>query len=112
MRFIPVWLMLWVSSLGLGLLGCRKQPVANAAPSDKKTTVIRIDGPVPKFKPLIIIDNVKQPSRKKINIDPNDIVSLDVPKLNRAQAIQLYGRRARDGVVIIKTKKLDKMNGH
>ena len=107
MRSTIVGIILWASSLGFILGGCRKQPV-HAVPSTPKAAVIRLDGPTPEFKPLIIIDNVKQPRHKKVNLDPADVVSVEAFTPSRHNVIQLYGRRARDGVIVIKTKKLNR----
>ncbi len=55
-------------------------------------------------QPLFIIDG-KEVSKKKLNdsLDPNDIESVNV--LKGAAAIKLYGKKGKNGVIVITTKK-------
>ncbi|MBC8756567.1 TonB-dependent receptor plug domain-containing protein [Kordia sp. YSTF-M3] len=54
-------------------------------------------------KPLIIIDGKQVKQSKMNNLDPNKIESVSV--LKGKSAIEKYGDKGKDGVIIIKTKK-------
>ncbi|MFD2284761.1 TonB family protein [Pedobacter petrophilus] len=57
------------------------------------------------FNGLLIIDGVKAVDNKALNtINPNDIESINVLKNNTA--INLYGLKAKDGVLLVTTKKV------
>jgi len=58
-------------------------------------------------QPLILLDFETVESKDELNsIDPNTIESIEVIKDSEA-AIQMYGERAKDGVVIIRTKEYE-----
>lgn len=56
-----------------------------------------------KNKPLIIIDGQRIPYEKFNQIDSKTIESMEVVK--NEKAIELYGEDAKNGVIIIKSKK-------
>lgn len=56
-----------------------------------------------KNKPLIILDGQRIPYEKFNQIDPKTIESMEVVK--NEKAIELYGEEAKNGVIIIKSKK-------
>lgn len=56
-----------------------------------------------KNKPLIIIDGQRIPYENFNQIDPKTIESMEVVK--NEKAIELYGEDAKNGLIIIKTKK-------
>jgi TonB-dependent SusC/RagA subfamily outer membrane receptor len=65
-------------------------------------TIIHLHNPNAK-QPLYIIDGVPAPDSSLASLNPNDITSIQVLKDQSAMAI--YGDKARNGVVLISTKK-------
>jgi TonB-dependent SusC/RagA subfamily outer membrane receptor len=53
--------------------------------------------------PLFIIDGSPAPGNSLASLNPNDIASIQVLKAQAGMAV--YGDKARDGVVLITTKK-------
>ena len=54
-------------------------------------------------KPLMIVDGKEMTEGSMEDIDPEDIATIDVLKGDKA--VEKYGEKAKNGVVIIKTKK-------
>ncbi|WP_200979043.1 M56 family metallopeptidase [Echinicola sp. 20G] len=54
-------------------------------------------------KPLYVVDGVIQADQEIKKIDPKNIASIEVIK--NGDAINLYGKKAKDGVILITTKK-------
>ncbi len=71
--------------------------------NDSPTISIRGIGSV--SEPLIIIDGEPQGNIKIEDIDPEDIERIDV--LKDESSIESYGEKAKNGVIIITTKKSD-----
>jgi TonB family protein len=67
------------------------------------TIVFHTDKPA--GEPLLIVDREEITKKQFEALDPNDIKSIDV--LKDASATAAYGPRARDGVILVKTKKAD-----
>ncbi|MEQ9217533.1 MAG: hypothetical protein RLO17_05790 [Cyclobacteriaceae bacterium] len=71
---------------------------------NKSTEQTPID---PDAKPLILLDSEEVTSKEQLDaVDPNEIESIEVIKDFEA-AIQLYGEKAKNGVVLIKTKEYE-----
>jgi TonB-dependent SusC/RagA subfamily outer membrane receptor len=66
---------------------------------DGKAVFISDDG----GKPLLILDGVEKPDMKLENIDTDEIEKIEVLKGDRAT--EKYGSKAKDGVIMITTKK-------
>ena len=73
-----------------------------ASNTEPVTIRIRCNATNPNTKPLIIIDGIAAETRDLRNIDPNDIENITI--LKDLTATALYGYRAGNGVIIIKTK--------
>ncbi|NCD70304.1 M56 family metallopeptidase [Mucilaginibacter agri] len=58
----------------------------------------------PLLKPLYLLDGKEMPAFELSSIKPNDIQSINVIK--NESAVRLYGAKARNGVIMITTKKL------
>ena len=54
-------------------------------------------------QPLMIIDGIEKPNMKMDDVDTDDIEKIEVFKGEKA--VEKYGDKAKDGVVIITTKK-------
>ena len=65
-------------------------------------TIVHLHNPDAK-DPLYIIDGVPAPDNSLKDLNPNDIASIQV--LKNQSAVPVYGDKARDGVVLITTKK-------
>jgi TonB-dependent SusC/RagA subfamily outer membrane receptor len=66
---------------------------------EKNNILISTNG---KKKPLFIIDG-KESTKKDLDLDPNNIESVNV--LKGKAATKLYGKKGKDGVIVITTKK-------
>ena len=66
---------------------------------DEKTIFINGHGE----KPLVIVDGVEKPGMNMDDIDPEDVEKIEVLKGDKA--IEKYGQKAKDGVVLITTRK-------
>ena len=70
-------------------------------------SIVRIDDTVaPPLKPLMLIDSIEVADSKQLNSD--DIQSITVPHMPQADLIRTYGSKAKDGVILITTKKMKK----
>jgi TonB-dependent SusC/RagA subfamily outer membrane receptor len=65
---------------------------------------IRIKGSVDKHTPLFIVDGKKITNKEIEELDPNNIKSISV--LKDDSAISLYGKEAKNGVVLITSKNI------
>ncbi len=76
--------------------------VAGLSVMDQKQLLIRGSGTLQGKKPLVIVDGV--PFEGDINsLNPDDIENMDL--LKAADATAIYGARAADGAILIKTRK-------
>lgn len=75
----------------------------NITPVDKNQSICLCCNKEVKNKPLIIIDGQRIPYENFRQIDPETIESMEVVK--NEKAIELYGEEAKNGVIIIKSKK-------
>ena len=73
----------------------------NKAPKDTSYTLV-LKGPNANYNLLYILDGKEIASLN--NINPNDIESISVLKNDRTNLVGLYGPKAENGVVLIKTK--------
>jgi TonB-dependent SusC/RagA subfamily outer membrane receptor len=65
-------------------------------------TIVHLHNPNAK-DPLYIVDGAPAPNNSLASLNPNDIASIQV--LKDRTAVPIYGDKARDGVVLITTKK-------
>lgn len=101
MKVRSVIFIVLISIISLCLGSCQKEGVIS---STSKPLVIRLDGPVPRFKPpLYIVDNVKVTDIKQIN--PDSIVSINVVNMPQVDLIRTYGAKTKNGVVLVTTNK-------
>lgn len=75
----------------------------NITPVEKNQSICLCCNKEVKNKPLIIIDGQRIPYENFRQIDPETIESMEVVK--NEKAIELYGEEAKNGVIIIKSKK-------
>jgi len=77
----------------------------DASPGGNVSILIRGTGSLAQYgnSPLYVVDDYPLETGGINNINPNDIASIDI--LKDASATAIYGIRAANGVVIIKTKK-------
>ncbi|HEU4456801.1 MAG TPA: TonB-dependent receptor plug domain-containing protein [Longimicrobium sp.] len=54
-------------------------------------------------RPLVIVDGRVLPEDRLRDIDPDQIESIEI--LRAQQAVPIYGHRAADGVILIRTKR-------
>lgn len=83
--------------------GTENFPGVKMLPSSKETNFCLCCNKDAKIKPLIIL-NGKEISKDEFeNVDSQKIKSIEV--LKETKAIELYGEKAKNGVIIIKAKK-------
>ncbi len=76
---------------------------SNITPVEKNQSICLCCNKEVKNKPMIIIDGHRIPYENFSEIDPETIESMEVVK--NEKATELYGGDAKNGVIIIKTKK-------
>jgi hypothetical protein len=69
--------------------------------NDKGLNIITSNG----NKPLILVDDKETSEADMKKIDPNTIETMNVIKTDDDSQVKKYGEKAKDGVIIIKTKK-------
>ena len=77
--------------------------ITSKAKSEISQTAVKMKIGSGKNSPLFIVDGKKMSGKKAKNIDPNNIESIDV--LKGQNAIEQYGKKAKNGVVKITLKK-------
>lgn len=77
--------------------------ISSKAKSEISQTAVKMKIGSGKNSPLFIVDGKKMSGKKAENIDPNNIESIDV--LKGQNAIEQYGKKAKNGVVKITLKK-------
>lgn len=84
-------------------VGCAKKvPPTKSTPDSSGSDILD-----PNKQPLILLDFETVQSRDELNsVDPNSIESIEVIK-DSVTAVQMYGARAKDGVIIIRTKEFE-----
>lgn len=75
----------------------------NISNYSKPSVVIRDGNSLNQVNPLIIINDVELDYKQLNSIDPNKILSIDV--LKDKNAIDLFGEKGKNGVLIIKAEK-------
>ncbi len=93
------------SSRNSGIVVRGYNSLGNVSPdSAKRTSTLMINGISGINQPLCIVDGVEAKGIDPIkNINPSDIESITI--LKDSSAIALYGNKAKDGVILITTKK-------
>ncbi len=77
--------------------------ITSKSKTEKKHSAVKMEIESGKNSPLFIVDGKKMSAKKVKVIDPNNIESMDI--LKGKSAIEFYGRKAKNGVVIITLKK-------
>ena len=82
-------------------------PIVFRLPADEEKTVpltiIKKDGDKKVQEPLIIVDGKEVTDADVKKIDPKTIESINV--LQEKSAVELYGEKGKNGVIVVKTKK-------
>lgn len=114
---VIILLVLFVNMAGIAqadLLKLEKRPITvvlnreirDSDPKSTSNTIIRICTPSRHsliIQPLFIVDGKEMASGDSLKIEPQDIESMSV--LKDKSATEIYGDKAKNGVIIIRTKK-------
>ena len=82
-----------------------KEPTPTVQPPGNGSTSIRwrCGGQPSASRPLVIVDGRVLAEDRLRDIDPDQIESIEI--LRAQQAVPIYGHRAADGVILIRTKR-------